>query len=134
MNELFPIPDCRVERVVCSESTRAVLVVRAERRGAPCPSCSEHSDAPHSTYVRRPADLPTAGCPVQLELHVRRFRCHNARCARRTFSERLLAPSARRTRRLARAQCSVGLTAGAEAGARLLRPWPCRRVPTRSCD
>src|SRR6218665_1478434 len=125
MNELYPIPDCRVERVVWGESTRAVLVVRAERRGAPCPSCSEHSDAPHSTYVRRPADLPTAGCPVQLELHVRRFRCHNAKCARRTFSERLpglLAPSARRTRRLARAQCSVGLTAGAEAGARLLRP------------
>ncbi|WP_245919079.1 transposase family protein [Melittangium boletus] len=125
MSELYPIPGCRVERVVRGASTRAVLVVRAKRRGAQCPSCEEHSETPHSTYVRRPADLPTAGRSVQLELHVRRFRCRNARCARRTFSERLpdlLAPSARRTRRLARAQCSVGMTAGSEAGARLLVP------------
>ncbi|WNG18362.1 ISL3 family transposase [Cystobacter fuscus] len=125
MSQLYPILGCRVEQVVRRESTRAVLVVRAKRRGAQCPSCEEHSEVPHSIYIRRPAGLPTAGRSVQLELHVRRFRCRNARCARRTFSERLLdllAPSARRTCRLARAQCSVGMTAGAEAGARLLVP------------
>ncbi|QRO01375.1 ISL3 family transposase [Archangium violaceum] len=125
MKESYSIPGCRVERVVRSGSTQTVLVVRTERRGAPCPSCKQHSDAQHSTYVRRPADVPSAGRAVQLELHVRRFSCRNARCERRTFAERLprlLAPSARRTRRLARAQCAVGMTAGAEGGARLLKP------------
>ncbi len=124
MKESYSIPGCRVERVVRSGSTQTVFVVRTERRGAQGPSCKQHSDAPHST-VRRPADLPSAGRAVQLELHVRRFSCRNARCERRTFSERLprlLAPNARRTRRLARAQCMVGMTAGAEAGARLLKP------------
>jgi transposase len=125
MNETYSIPGWRVDRVERSGSTQTVLVVRTERRGAQCPSCKQHSDAPHSTYVRRPADLPSAGREVQLELHVRRFSCRNARCERRTFAERLprfLAPSARRTRRLARAQCAVGMTAGAETGARLLKP------------
>lgn len=106
-------------------STQTILVMRTERRGAQCPSCKQHSDAPHSTYVLRPADLPSAGRAVQLEPHVRRFSCHNARCKRRTFAghlPRLLAPSARRTRRLARAQCAVSMTAGAKTGARLLNP------------
>ncbi len=125
MSEWYPIPDGQLKCVETLEPTRTRFVVHAERRGAPCPACEQHSDSPHSTYVRRPADLPAAGRSVQLELHVRRFRCLNEQCARRTFSERLpclLAPSARRTHRLARAQCSVGLTTGAEAGARLLKP------------
>ena len=125
MKESYSIPGCRVERVVRSGSTQTVLVVCTERQGAQCPSCKQHSDAPHSTYVRRPTDLPSAGRAVQLELHVRRFSCRNAKCERRTFAERLphlLGPSARRTRRLARAQCAVGMTAGAETGARLLKP------------
>ncbi|GMU03750.1 ISL3 family transposase [Corallococcus caeni] len=79
----------------------------------------------HGSYVRRPADLPAAGRVVQLELRVRRFRCRNPECSRRTFAERpvrLLPSRARRTRRLATAQCAVAITAGAEAGARLLNP------------
>lgn len=84
MKESYSIPGCRVER---SDSTQSIFVVRTERRGAPCPSCKQYSDAPHSTYVRRPADLPSAGRAVQLELHVRRFSCRNAKCERSTFGE-----------------------------------------------
>jgi transposase len=107
------------------ESTRKVLVVHAERRGSPCPSCEQHSDSPHSIYVRQPADLPAAGRSAQIELQVRRFRCRNARCTRHTSFDclpELLVPGARRTHRLAHAQCSVGLTAGAKTGASLLKP------------
>jgi transposase len=60
---------------------------------------------------------------VRVGLHVRRFYCRNAACARRTFVERLpelVAPYARRTRRLAEAQTRLGLALGGEAGARLL--------------
>ena len=106
-------------------SAGIVLVVRMEGTGARCPSCQTPSNLVHGSYVRRPADLPSAGCAVQLKLRVRRFRCQNPECTRRTFAERplrLLSPRARRTRRLATAQCAVGMTAGAEAGARLLKP------------
>ncbi|WP_163782469.1 ISL3 family transposase [Myxococcus vastator] len=125
MRELYSIPGCRIERVTRRSPAGTVIVVRPESSGARCPSCKASSDTPHSTYVRRPADLPAAGRSVQLQLHVRRFFCRNTMCARRTFAERLpglLAPRARRTRRLATAQRAVGMTAGAEAGARLLPP------------
>nr|WP_254624215.1 transposase family protein [Myxococcus sp. CA033] len=107
-----------------------------EGTGARCPSCQTPSTAAHGSYVRRPADLPAAGRVVQLELRVRRFCCRNPECSRRTFAERpvrLLAAQARRTRRLATAQCAVAITAGAKAGAGCSSPWPCPPVPIPSC-
>jgi transposase len=77
----------------------------------------------HSRYRRRPADLPLLGSQVRVGLRVRRFYCRNAACARRTFAERLpelVAPRARRTRRLAEAQGRVGAALGGEASSRLL--------------
>ena len=73
----------------------------------------------HSRYRRRPADLPALGIQVRVGLRVRRFYCRTAACARRTFAERLpelVAPRARRTRRLAEAQGRVGAVLGGEAG------------------
>ncbi len=69
----------------------------------------------HSRYRRKPADLPSLGRRVGISLRVRRFYCHNAKCARRTFVERLpelVAPHARRTCRLAVAQARVGVALG----------------------
>ena len=57
-------------------------------------------------------------------MRVRRFYCRNARCARRTFAERLpelVAPHARRTTRLAEAQVRVDVALGGEAGTKLLQ-------------
>ena len=124
MNELYPLPGCRIEKVTSLDP--AHLSVAADRRCARsrCPDCGHSSDAVHSYYSRWPADLPSAGQQVCLELRVRRFYCHNTDCARRTFAERLphlLAPHARRTHRLAAAQGKVGVFLGGEAGARLLQ-------------
>jgi len=77
----------------------------------------------HSRYYRRPADLPSLGRAVRVSLRVRRFYCCNAACPRQTFAEpvsQLVAPFARRTRRLAEAQGRTGAALGGEAGARLL--------------
>jgi hypothetical protein len=41
----------------------------------------------HDQYVRRPRDLPWRGRRVRLNLIVRRFRCQNEACPRRTFAE-----------------------------------------------
>src|SRR5512141_60038 len=91
---------------------------------ATCPKCAHYSTHVHSRYTRKCADLPCAGWAVHLQLTVRRFYCDNPMCERTTFTEQVpefLAPSARRTQRLATAQRALGLALGGEAGARLAR-------------
>jgi transposase len=125
MNELCPMPGCSVERITRDDPGFLRIAARGTRPGGRCPDCGRASRAVHSRYRRRPADLPSLGRAVGVELHVRRFYCRNAACARRTFAEclpELLGPRARRTRRLAEAQGRVGVALGGEAGARLLRP------------
>ena len=76
----------------------------------------------HAFYTRTVADLPWASMPVQLQLHVRRFVCIHPACPRATFSEPLpevVAPSARRSVRLANEQRQLGLQVGGETAARI---------------
>ncbi len=66
--------------------------------------------------------MPWQGLAVRLDLHVRRWCCANPVCARQIFTERLptvVAPSARRTARLATVVEALALALGGEAGARL---------------
>ena len=124
MNELCPMPGCSIERITPDGPGFLHIAARGTRPGGRCPDCGRASRAVHSRYRRRPADLPSLGRAVGVELGVRRFYCRNAACARRTFAERLpelLGPRARRTRRLAEAQGRVGAALGGEGGARLLR-------------
>ena len=121
MTQICFLPGCDVEQVV-RDLDHLVVLARRRRRHGRCPSCGALSSSVHSRYERRPADLPSFGWPVRLIIRVRRFYCRHPGCRRRTFAERLprlLAPRARRTRRLGRAQARVGLALGGEAGARL---------------
>lgn len=119
---LYPLHGCRLRHVAPSGSSRLHLVAEGRLRRGRCPDCGRTSRAVHSRYERRPADLPVAGVEVGLTLRLRRFFCRNAGCARHTFAERLpdlIAPRARRTRRLAASQTAVAVALGAEAGRRL---------------
>ncbi len=123
MNIQYPIPGCRVEQVTSDTPAHLQIAVHGLDRSGRCPDCGKTSRAVHSRYHRRPADLPSLGRAVRVTLRVRRFYCCNAVCPRRTFAERvsqLVAPFARRTRRLAEAQGRTGAALGGEAGARLL--------------
>jgi transposase len=91
---------------------------------AQCPACQRRSRRVHSTYTRCIADLPVAGQPVVLHCRVRRFRCGNRQCARRTFAEQcpeVVPRDARRTERLRVALEPVGLALGGRPGQRLTR-------------
>jgi len=123
MNIQCPIPGCRVEQVTSDTLAHLQIAARGLGRGGCCPDCGKRSRAVHSRYRRRPADLPSLGRAVRVSLRVRRFYCRNVACPRQTFAERvsqLVAPFARRTRRLAEAQGRTGAALGGEAGARLL--------------
>jgi len=115
MNKLCPMPGCSVERITRDGPGFLHVAAHGTRPGSRCPDCGRASRAVHSRYRRRPADLPSLGRALRIDLRVRRFYCHNAACARHTFAERLpelLRPHARRTRRLAEAQGRVGAALG----------------------
>jgi transposase len=98
------------------------IVATARQKTAACPDCAALSCRVHSRYHRTLGDLPWQGRPVTLRVRVRRFRCLNPSCLRRTFAERLgetARPAARRTSRLGDLQRHLGLVVGGEAGARL---------------
>ncbi len=113
-------PWLRLDQVFITE-TAITVTVTATQPDATCPLCAHVSTRVHSRYCRIIADLPWAGVPVHLHLHVRKFFCGNPLCRRAIFAERLptiVASAARRTLRLAADQRQIGLDHGGEAGAR----------------
>ncbi|MEU2632789.1 transposase family protein, partial [Kitasatospora sp. NPDC007106] len=56
----------------------------------------------HGSYLRFPADLPVAGRRVVLQLRVRRFKCEDVSCGRRTFVEQVADLARRHSQRTER--------------------------------
>jgi transposase len=117
------VPDDLSVLQVLSSPDSLTIVTTPRPRPAVCPACQRSPRRPHGVYERILADLPWQGYPVRLRLRVRvrRFRCTNPACERRTFSEPLstAAAYARRSRRLSEVQGHLGFALGGEAGARL---------------
>ncbi|NOZ85187.1 MAG: ISL3 family transposase [Deltaproteobacteria bacterium] len=104
------------------EAGRIRLKVSSKHSTFGCPACGWVSDKMHSQYVRHPVDLAWADYQVVLELHVKRFFCHNAGCSKRTFAERfpdLVASYARRTARVLERQRQIALPLCARAAEKL---------------
>jgi transposase len=105
-----------------TDTGRILLDLTATQQSAACPTCACPSVKIHGYYQRTVADLPWAGVPVHLLLHVRRFVCTAVTCSRRTFCEPLpevVTPAGRRSLRLANEQRQLGLQVGANGAARI---------------
>jgi len=97
------------------------LTVRCEAAGANCPKCGTWSEAFHSGYERNLGDLPIAGRQAIVDLQVRRFRCYQPGCPRKTFVEQapvLAERYAHRTLRLRSMLQAIGLALGGRPGSR----------------
>jgi transposase len=119
----FELPGFVVEKVNRIENQIQVKA-RASLPRTVCPTCHHASDRVHSYYDRIPRDLPVSDQSVQLILTVRRFRCLNPECYRKTFAERLpdFVPfKAQRTLRLTATLRRIGFSLSGEAGARLTK-------------
>jgi transposase len=100
-----------------------VATLEASASRATCPICGTWSEAIHSLYRRTIADLPWGLQTVRLHLRVRKFFCRQPTCSRRVFTERLptvVAPYARRTRRLTEVVRLLAFALGGEPGARIV--------------
>jgi transposase len=97
------------------------LTVRCEAAGASGPKCGAWSEAFHSSYERNLADLPISGRQAVVDLRVRRFRCYQPDCPRKTFVEQvpvLAERYAHRTRRLRSLLEEIGLALGGRPASR----------------
>ncbi|WP_126581193.1 transposase family protein [Tengunoibacter tsumagoiensis] len=93
------LPGCSIEQVSSTQET-IVINLSSTREGATFPNCGKFSSRVHSTYTRSPKTLPSGARPVRLLLQVRRFRCSQPNCQRKTFAEpfpAIVAPHAQRT-------------------------------------
>lgn len=112
-----------VEGLTVDEDAYCVTVeLQAFARSCPCPVCHTPAERIHRHYQRTLTDLPWADLMIRLHLQARTFFCDNAACVRKIFTERLpalVAPSARRTHRLAHQQQQLGLALGGNASARV---------------
>ena len=109
-------------------ATLVTLHVTSTQKLVPCPVCAVFTRRVHSRYTRTLADLPWGIARVRWQLRVRKFVCANAQCPRQIFTERLpdvVAPWARRTRRLVAWLIAIGLALGGAAGVRLSRRLGC---------
>jgi len=88
---VFPhLETVRVEHVGVEDGVVRVMA-RTLDGALACPSCGVCSYRVHSRYRRHLADAAVAvgGCPVVVDLSVRRLFCDVADCARRTFAEQV---------------------------------------------
>ncbi len=89
-----------------------------------CPACRRSSSVIHSRYWRTLRDLPLQGRNVKLYVEVRRFRCRNQDCGRKTFVEPLATVTTKhsqQTLRFSETVRLVGYALGGEAGCRLAK-------------
>jgi transposase len=119
---LFPLPK-GLELTSISETSEEVLVrVTSHRETSCCPLCFKPSSAIHSSYRRKPRDLPCAGRPLRLLLTARKFFCRNPDCCRKVFTEQLpdfIEPSSGLTKRLRTAVQEIGFATCGKGGERL---------------
>lgn len=119
----FPLSGFAVTEVLHTPE-KLIICATSQALHASCPACQQISSRVHSYYQRSPRDLPICGQTVQLRLRVRRFRCLDAQCAKKTFAEPLaglIGPTARRTHRLTLLWSVFAIHSGGEPGARLLK-------------
>lgn len=125
MQQLLPdLPGFSIEQISIVDRMITVLA-QSEMTSERCPDCAYLSSRVHSRYQRVLCDLPWNGRKVRLVLQVRRFFCLRPACPRKTFAQAIPAIAeryARRTIRLADVLLQIGLTVGAEPGARLTAP------------
>ena len=116
---LFPLPE-GLEMTAINETAEELLIhVTSHRSSSPCPQCAMPSSAIHSSYRRRPRDLPCTGRPIRLVLTVRKFFCRNPDCSRKVFAERLpdfIEVSSRLTKRLRTSVQDIGFATCGKGG------------------
>jgi hypothetical protein len=88
----------RISRFDTTDTLLSVQATSSVRR-ALCPTCSRGSSRRHGQYRRHLKARPCLGRSVLLHVQVRRFKCLNSQCPRKTFVEPIQALALSKLRR-----------------------------------
>jgi transposase len=96
--------------------------VKSKRKVLKCPYCGKKSKKAHSTYRRTIQDMPICGKKVYIEIVNRKMFCVNAKCAKKTFSERYEFVGAKRkkSKRLEAEIVNIALNSSSTESAKML--------------
>jgi transposase len=87
---LLGLDGVAVTSVVTGKDGNPMLaLVTVDEQARCCPDCGIRSERPHSWVTTKPRDLPVAGRQAELIWNKRRWRCQEAVCPRKTFTEAL---------------------------------------------
>src|SRR4029453_526317 len=116
---LFGLAGVRVGRVVLlPDGTREVHVQTACEDAAACPSCGVISSSVKGNVTTSPRDIPYGTRRIVVLWHKRRWRCREALCPRRSFTETI-------------GEVRGGGGVGGDGAARACRVRPARRRGAR---
>jgi len=103
IKQLFSMPFLKLEKIEYSDATIRIFASIKSRKSK-CPDCGRYSKRIHDYYFRTLSDLPVFQNKTTILLRTRKFKCSNARCHRRVFSEQIPAIQrySRRTNRVLR--------------------------------
>ena len=87
-NVLINLPELHIHTLSTTDS-QISITAQTKTATASCPQCGVTSHHIHSYYWRKGKDLPISGRITYLCVEVKRFRCLNQACSKRTFVERL---------------------------------------------
>src|SRR5512135_1326142 len=129
MTILFGLPGAAVDRVEADAlGARTVHLRTDDPAAAACPACGVFSTSVRQRRTTRPRDLPYGEVPLAVCWHKAQYRCREAACPRKAFTESIpeLPPGARSTGRCRRA---AGAAVGSGRSVRsvtedLPRSWP----------
>ncbi|MCW3789689.1 ISL3 family transposase [Plebeiibacterium sediminum] len=101
INQIFNIPQLNIKRVT-SENDNIQIYASIKSKKAQCPTCNKYSNSIHDNYERNLTDLPILNSKTEIILRTRKFKCKNAQCHQKVFSEQIpfVAKYARRTKRV----------------------------------
>jgi len=103
IKQLIDMPFLKLKKIEYSDNTIRLYATIKSRRSM-CPVCGKYSNRIHDYYIRTISDLPVFQNRTVIHLKTRKFKCGNARCDRRVFSEQTPAilRYSRRTNRASR--------------------------------
>lgn len=122
LSNILNWPSWQIEGINHCSSTINVFAKSLVSSGR-CPDCGFDSSKIHSYYSRQVSDLPLCEKSLVIHLRVKRFRCSNPICLRKTFVERneeFLPLYSRRTKRLSKRLYFLGLSLGGKKCTQLL--------------
>ena len=86
IKQLIDMPKLNLTRIEYDNNTLWIHA-RFKSKRSSCPICGKYSKKVHDHYHRKLCDLPVFQIKTVILLQTRKFKCDNARCERKIFSE-----------------------------------------------